>query len=118
MSDRRFIPLLAYLLAGMILWAAAFTAAYGAAAIVCARGLGDMAVLGIAILPLSLGVITMVALAATGLIAVAAYRRRPNTGDEAELPAFVQTMTLIVALLAIVAIVWNAVPGLFFVSCA
>ncbi len=120
MDNLRFAPVIAYLLAGMIVWAAAFTAAYTVAAIVCARRLGDVAVLGIAMLPLSIGAITVVALAATGAIAVAAYRRRPAGGsrDNAGPHGFVHAMALIVALLAIVAIVWNGVPALFFATCA
>jgi hypothetical protein len=60
--------------------------AYTVAAIVCARRLGDVAVLGIAMLPLSIGAITVVALAATGAIAVAAYRRRPAGGPRRHRP--------------------------------
>jgi len=118
MSDARFLPAVGLLLGGMIVWTASFTAAYSIAAFVCARGLGDEAVLGIALLPFSLGVVTLAALAATGFIALAAYRRRPKAGAEAEPRAFVRTTALLVALLAIVGIVWNGLPALLFAGCA
>lgn len=117
MSGPRFIPTIAYLLAGMILWAGAFAAAYAVTALVCARRLGDAAVLGIGILPFSVGLISLVALAATATIGLVAYRRWPKPAD-ADLPSFVQSVALFVALLAIVGIVWNAVPALFFATCA
>jgi hypothetical protein len=117
MNGPRFIPTLAYVLAGMILWAGAFSAAYAVTAFVCARRLGDAAVLGIGILPFSVGLISLVALAATAMIGLVAYRRRPKPGD-ADLPSFVQSLALFVALLAILGIVWNGVPALFFATCA
>ena len=118
MNDIRFAPVLCYLLGGMILWAAAFTAAYGIAAVVCARGLAEATILGMAIVPFSVGAVTAVALLATGLIAAAAFRRLRRSGDEARLTGFVHGTALLVALMAVVGIVWNAVPALFLASCA
>jgi hypothetical protein len=118
MANARFASVIGYLLAGMILWAVAFTAAYLVVAVVCARRLGDVDVLGMPILPVSIGAITLVTLAATGLVALAAYRHRPGSGEGSGLPAFVRSVALFVALLGIVGIVWNGVPALFFASCA
>ena len=118
MSEARFLPAVGLLLGGMIVWAASFTAAYSTAAYVCARGFGDESVLGIALLPFSLGVITLAALAATVLIGLAAYRRRLKAGAEAEPRRFVRTTALLVAFLAIIGIVWNGLPALLFASCA
>ncbi len=117
MSEPRFIPTVAYLLGGMILWAGAFAAAYAVTALVCARRLGDAAVLGIGILPFSVGLITLVALVATATIGLVAYRRRPKPGAP-DLPSFVQSMALFLALMAMLGVVWNGVPALFFASCA
>jgi hypothetical protein len=117
MSNARFIALIAYLLAGMIVWAAAFTVAYTAAAIVCARRLGDMDILGIPILPFSIAATNLVALAATGLIVLIALRRRPDMAGDTDPRGFIEAMALIVALMAIVGIVWNGLPALFFVTC-
>jgi hypothetical protein len=118
MANARFASVIGWVLAGMILWALAFTAAYTVVAVVCARRLGDVDVLGLPILPFSIGAITVVTLAATGLVAVAAYRRRPGSGEDADLAAFVRSVALFVALLAILGIVWNGVPALFFATCA
>jgi hypothetical protein len=117
MSAPRFIPTVAYLLGGMIVWAGAFAGAYAATAYVCARRLGDATVLGIGVLPFSVGLITLVALVATAIIAIVACRRWPEPGDP-DLPSFVQSLTLFVALMAILGIMWNAVPALFFATCA
>jgi hypothetical protein len=113
-AETRFLAALGLLLGGMIVWAACFAAAYGMAAYVCARGLGGETVLGIALLPFSLGVITLAALAATGLVALAAYRRRPKS----EPRRFLHSTGLLVALLALVGILWNGLPALLFASCA
>lgn len=118
MDSARFASVIGYLLAGMILWAIAFTAAYMIVAVICARRLGDVDVLGLPVLSFSIGAITVVTLAATGLVALAAYRRLPGSGDYSDLPAFVRSVTLFVALMAILGIVWNGVPALVFVTCA
>ena len=117
MSETRVFPTVAYLLGSMIVWAGAFAGAYVVTALVCARRLGDASVLGIGVLPFSIGLITIVALVATAIIALVAYRRWPKPGD-ADLPSFVQSMALFVALMAVLGIVWNGVPALFFASCA
>jgi uncharacterized membrane protein len=118
MDSARFASVIGTVLAGMILWAIAFTAAYLVVAVVCARRLGDVDVLGLPILPFSIGAITIVTLAATGLVAFGAYRRRPGSGEDSDLPAFVRSVALFVALMALLGIVWNGVPALFFASCA
>lgn len=115
MGETRFLPALGLLIGGMLVWAASFAAAYGTAAYVCARGLGDETVLGIALLPFALGVITLAALAATGLIGLAAYRRPP--ADE-EPRSFLRSTAILVALLALVGILWNGLPALLFATCA
>ncbi len=112
MSEPRFAPTVAYLLGAMIVWTAAFTAAYGGAAVICARKLGDTDVLGIAALPFWMGVVTLAALAATVIIALVAYRHHSTRGG------FVHSVTLLLALLAAVGIVWNGVPALIFTTCA
>lgn len=118
MNDTRFAPVVGYLLGGMIVWAAAFAAAYGTAAVVCARGLAETTLFGMALLPLSIAAITVAALLATGLIAAAAYRRLHNTAEEAGLTGFLHGTALLVALLAVVGIAWNGAPVLFLASCA
>jgi hypothetical protein len=112
MSEPRFLPTVAYLSGAMIVWTAAFTAAYGGAAVICARKLGDTAVLGIAALPLWIAAVTLAALAATALIAVVAYLDRSRRGG------FVPSVTLLLTLLAVVGIVWNGVPALILTTCA
>lgn len=118
MNDLRLRPVTGYLLGGMVLWVAAFTGAYATAALVCARGLADTSVLGLPILPFSIGLATLMALAGTGLLGAIAYRRRARTADNAGLPGFVWSLGLLVALMALVAIVWNGLPALFFATCA
>lgn len=117
MNDLRLTPVTGYLLGGMILWVGAFTGSYALAAVVCARGLADFSVLGIAILPFSIGLITLVALAGTGLIGAVAYRRIPRTAGDSGLPGFVRSLALLVALMAFVGIVWNGLPVVFFATC-
>ena len=118
MNGLRLAPVTGYLLGGLILWVAAFSAAYSTAAIVCARGLADSSVMGLSILPFSIGLATLVALAGTGLIGAMAYRRLARTADDSGLAGFVWSLALFMALMAFVGIVWNGLPVVFLATCA
>lgn len=112
-------PLLA--LSGMLIWALHFGLIYGVTSLACARGFAQTRVFGVAVLPLSIGVLTLIA--ALGSLAVIwqALRRRralAASGDESSLPEFTSVVAALIAGLALVAIIWEALPALMLPPCA
>ena len=87
---------------GAIVWAAHFAVLYGVTALACAR---DHA----ALTPWIIGLATAAGVGVAAVIAARSYRRR----DE-----FAHWMAATVAVVAILAMVWEAIAGLVSRSCA
>jgi len=106
---QRFAPTFFFISAGLLIWAADFLFLYVFAALACARGFDDAIVLGIGAVPLAVGVATTIASAVTGAVLISALR-----GDEQgpSSSRFLQRLALGLAVLALVAIVWNGLPAL------
>lgn len=88
--------------AGVIVWALHFTAIYAFTSLACTRGMPDAVAWGI-------GGATLAAVAACGWILRAALRRTP---------AFDAWLTAGIAAMALLAIVWEALPVLMVTPCA
>lgn len=119
MKVRGFAPIPAAL-AGMIIWAVHFLVVYVATAIVCARGLADRTLLGWPLAPALVLGATALALLAVGVVGLRAYRRLAHgfAGQDGEDdPQFTVWLTLAVALLAGISILWAAVPSLIVSAC-
>ncbi len=106
---------------GLLVWAAHFGAVYVLNAIACERGLAGLRVLGLPLVPAGVLGLTAIALLAVGALALGPWRRlehglagQEGEDDESFLPWF----TLAVALLAALAILWEAVPALIVAPCA
>ena len=89
---------------GVLAWAAAFLASYVTAALACARGFADTTVLGLEIVPLAVGVASFAALA--GIAGVAAKARA------GAMDAALREVALIVCLVGVAGVLWNALPAL------
>lgn len=87
--------------AGVIVWAVHFGVVYGLTAIACARGAPSLAVW-------TIGIATLVAAAIAAAVLVREWRRRE---------AFEAWLAAGLAALALVAIVWEAVPVLIVPVC-
>jgi hypothetical protein len=113
-----FVPLLLYMTAGVLIWAAYFLATYGAVGVSCARKFDDARLFGIPLLPLGIGAATVMALAATAAMVMATLRRY-GSGRRASdsTGSFVHFTAMVLALLAFVAIVWNGIPALLLHDC-
>ena len=106
-----------FLCGGLLLWAAVFLATYVFAAIACARGFSYALWLGLGVVPLlllilaalSLGVLYVIARRADGLQDGIARR----SDDTRRVVAHV---AITVCTLALIAIVWNALPLLLTVN--
>jgi hypothetical protein len=119
-AERRFAAKMIFMSAGMLIWAAHFTAVYVFNALACARHFADATVSGFAIVPATVTAATVFALGATGWVLFQALAwRGPVVGESAEDPTagFIRYTTIVVALLSVVAIVWNGVPAFIVPPC-
>jgi hypothetical protein len=107
-------------IAGMIAWAVHFTAAYGATALACAHGFADRTILGLPLVPALVAGATALALAVVAVVAVRAGRRLHGglSGEAGEDDLqFTAWLSVAVALLAALAILWQTVPALVLRPC-
>jgi len=116
-SNTRFVALLLYLFSTLLVWAAAFLAAYGWTAVVCSRRWEDTVVWGGRILPISIAAITVFALALTAALVISAVRRHMSAHDAAP-QRLVARILLTLAFVSAIAVVWNGLPALIFDGCA
>ncbi len=118
MADERPFLRLFTVTSGLIAWAAQFTVIYGIAAIACARGYADISFVGIGLVPFTILVATVLALAATALVMAFAARERRRM-DERTDPAnrFLNTTALLVGGLSLVTILWHGLPALVVPAC-
>lgn len=103
---RSFVPLAGLVCAGVLIWAMAFLAAYGYAAVACARGYSETTLLGT---NLVVAVIAGSSLAA--LCSIGASARRTSLASDARTDRTLAGVARIVCLLGAIAVVWNALPA-------
>ena len=101
---------------GFLAWGAQFTIVYMAVSVACSRGWGSARLLGLPALPAVIVLTTLAALAAASALLMLGLRRR--AGDLAGSREFLNTVTILVSALSMVAIVYNALPGLLLPSCS
>jgi hypothetical protein len=101
MSTQRFAATALGMSAGIIVWGVHFAAIYGVTAVACARGLPQL------VAP-AVGWSTAAAVAALAVILVRGWRRRH---------VFEQWLGAALAALALVAVVWEAIPVLVVPPC-
>lgn len=114
-----FSPILGAISA-MIVWAAHFLIVYGAQATACARGGAGATLFGQPMVPALVLGSTALSLVVVGGIGLRAWRRLRSglSGQEGEdKPQFTVWMTAAIALLAALAIVWEAVPAFILRPC-
>jgi hypothetical protein len=106
-----------WMTSGFVFWAAQFTIIYGITGVACARGWYHVSFLGLDVVRGSIAVATLFALAATTLVFWRARAREQSAGNE---PAeyFVETVTLWVCGLSLVAIAYNGLPALILPACS
>lgn len=120
MAEQRFTSKTSLLFSGLLIWAAHFMFVYSANAVACERGLQDFQVLGIGLIPLTVMVATLAALAAVGYVLLIAIGwLGPLHGEAHDDPssAFVRQITIVLSLISIVAITLSALPSLVVSPC-
>ena len=119
------------LIAGPLVWTVHFLTLYILTAIACAHGFFDHELLGIRVVPLIGGAVTLVAVALIldgGVLAYRRWRGKPSEGQPAPLPPhdgndvasrrrFMAYAGLLLSGLALIATVWETLPILFFATC-
>ena len=119
------------LIAGPLVWTVHFLTLYILTAIACAHGFFHQEILGVRVVPLVGGAVTLLAVALILDGWVLAYRRwrgMPSDGEPAPLPPhdandvasrrrFMAYAGLLLSGLALIATVWETLPILFFATC-
>jgi hypothetical protein len=119
------------LIAGPLVWTVHFLTLYILTAIACAHGFFHQELLGLRVVPLVGGAVTVVAVALIldgGVLAYRRWRGRPSDGEPAPLPPhdsndvasrrrFMAYAGLLLSGLALIATVWETLPILFFATC-
>lgn len=117
------------LIAGPMVWTVHFLTIYVFTALACARGFFDLEALGLPIVPLVGGAVTLVAVALIVDAGVLSWRRwrgaltlgepRPPHDDNhpASRRRFMAYAGLLLSGIALIATVWEALPILFFTTC-
>jgi hypothetical protein len=120
MSDTDFIRKSMFMIGGLLIWGAHFAVVYIFNALACARRFAGLSYFGWGIVPLTVSVLTVVALLATALVLLLAYwRRGPARASRDEKPVndFMRYTTITIAALSLVAIAWNGLPALIVPPC-
>ena len=120
MSDGSAVGKMLFMIGGLLVWAVHFTIIYGFTAVACANGFAATRVLGIGVVPFVIGAATLLALATTGLVLKSALSgpilpRSARYGETTE--HFLRYTAVVIAVLSLVAIAWNALPVLVVIPC-
>jgi hypothetical protein len=107
--DRKFTPTSFLIWSGLLIWAADFMLIYVIQAIACAKGFADVALLGIGVIPLTTLVCSGGAIAATVFVLRGSLRSLRATDERVLFTSFIAVAA---GGLAMLAIVWTALPGL------
>ena len=100
---------------GPLIWAAHLFALYAFTALACARRFADLSWLGVGVVPWAISGATVVAAAATLLaIRLALRDRRRSNGNASH---FLHWLTAALGGLALLGILWEALPALLVPAC-
>ncbi|HSA80251.1 MAG TPA: hypothetical protein VLE23_05470 [Geminicoccaceae bacterium] len=119
------------LIAGPLVWTAHFLTLYVFTAIACAHGFFDRDILGVRVVPLVGGAVTLLAVALILDALVLSYRRwqgKPWDGGSEPLPPhdrndaasrrrFMAYAGLLLSGIALIATIWETLPIVFFSTC-
>ena len=120
MAEQRFLSKMTFMTGGFIIWATHFVVVYVFNALACARFFAGVDVLGFGIVPLTLTVLTVLALLATAWVMLKGYGwGGPMRGEAHDDPSsrFVRHMTLTIGALSLVAIFWQGIVTLILIPC-
>jgi hypothetical protein len=105
------------MLSGLLIWACHFGMIYSFTALACARGFWRLNWLGVGIVPWAIGAATLVAVSAASGITILSIRYAGERTAQENASRFVHWMTAAIGALALLAIVWQALPVLLVPTC-
>lgn len=120
MGDTDFIRKSLFMIGGLLIWGAHLGLVYTFNALACARDFARLEVLGTGIVPLTVGGVTVIALAATLFVLMLAFwRKGPVAASRDSRPVndFMRYTTITIAGLSLVAIAWNGIPAFLIPPC-
>jgi hypothetical protein len=120
MARVRFTSATLRILSGLLIWAAHFLVIYIFTALACARRFADLSWLGIGVVPWVIGAATLAAAAVTLVViglAVRDARLNTSRNNMNNMSSFVPWMTAAFGGLALMAILWEALPVLLVPTC-
>ena len=103
--------------AGLLIWAAHFSAVYVYAAMVCARGDPDAQWFGISATRLNIGLMTLVAVSALGYALWQSLRGEWREDAVAAEQPFIAWLSAAIALFGLLAVLWAAMPAIWVALC-
>jgi hypothetical protein len=104
-------------LAGLLIWSLHFGAIYAFQALACARGFAGREVAGVDIVTAFIAAVTLLALLAAAAVIATGRRSSGPAVELAEHDEFLRRLTILVAGLSAVAIIWQALPVLMMPPC-
>jgi hypothetical protein len=107
-----------WMTSGFVFWAAQFTVIYGITGVACARGWWRISLFGLDIVRASIAAATLLALAVTAIVFWRAFSARGRGADDEPSERFVESVTLWVCVLSLVAIAYNGLPALILPACS
>lgn len=107
-------------LGGMLAWAVQFTVIYGVTSTLCGRGWADATLFGLGIVPFTIVMATLAALAAAAILLVISLReeRRMRERPASDTDRFLSHAGVLINGLSLIAILWNGVPAFILPACA
>ncbi|WP_230530877.1 hypothetical protein [Microvirga roseola] len=121
MGDTNFIRRSLFMSGGFLIWGAHFGVVYIFNALACARLFAGQTYFGFGVVPLTVSILTILALAAVlAVLLLALWRRGParTSRDDKPVNDFMRYTTITIAGLSLVAIAWNGIPALIVPPCA
>ena len=115
-EGRRFTPTALFICGGTLIWASDFLAMYVIAAIACAKGWAALTIAGMPFVAFVGTVLTLAAGAGTIGVLRAGLKRLRENGRLDESVRFIYFLAAAIGVLALVAILYNALPAWFLAT--
>jgi hypothetical protein len=105
---------------GLLIWALHFTVIYGFTTVACVGSFATTTIFGMGVVPFTIAIVTVASWAGVGAV-LWLTRTRPapphdkQSSDSNE--RFFRYISALIAILSLVAIAWNALPGFMLKPC-
>jgi fatty acid desaturase len=120
MEERGFVSTMLLTVGGLLIWAAHFGLIYAFNTLACTRSFAGTELAGFGAVPFIIVLLTLLALGGAGAVLATAWSgggfgRPPQDGTATA--DFLRYMTVAIAIISFVAILWNGIPALAVPAC-